>query len=116
MKPGLPPTAIRWMKFAAIPLVALAIGVAVAVASSPSSLSRQHAIGPPVPASPTVTPVTETPLPSVTEPGILGKGPQLVAAGAQSLAGGTVNKAVGSADGGKTWTTLVPPAKASGIV
>src|SRR5260370_39252894 len=108
MKPGLPPTAIRWMKFAAIPLVALAIGVAVAVASSPSSLSRQHALGTPVPASPTVTPVTETPLPSVTEPGILGKGPQLLAVDAQAFAGGTANKAMGSANAGKTWTTIAP--------
>jgi hypothetical protein len=52
---------------------------------------------------------------SVTEPGILGKGPLLVVAGTQSLAGMTANRASGSADGGKTWTTLVPPAGASGV-
>jgi photosystem II stability/assembly factor-like uncharacterized protein len=51
----------------------------------------------------------------VTAPGILGKGPQLIAAGTQSLLGTIPNAAVGSVDLGKTWSALVPPAKASGI-
>jgi hypothetical protein len=116
MNPRLSATATRWLKFLAIPMVALVIGIAVAIASSPSSLTRgQHALGTPVPPSPTPTPVSSTPVPSVTEPGVLGKAPQLIAAGTQSIVGMTPNRAVGSADGGKTWTTLVPPAKASGI-
>jgi photosystem II stability/assembly factor-like uncharacterized protein len=55
-------------------------------------------------------------VPSVTEAGVLGKSPLLVAAGTQALAGLASNRAVGSADGGKTWTSLVPPAKGSGIL
>jgi hypothetical protein len=39
----------------------------------------------------------------------------LIAAGTQLLEGITPLRAAGSADGGKTWTSLVPPAKASGI-
>jgi len=115
MKSPLPATAMRWMKFVAIPLVALVIGLAVAIASSPASLSRGHVLGTPVLPSPTPTAVSATPVPSVTAPGILGSGPQLVAAGTQSLVGMTPNRAAGSADGGTTWTTLAPPAKASGI-
>ncbi|HET6311108.1 MAG TPA: hypothetical protein VFH00_08925 [Candidatus Nitrosotalea sp.] len=109
----LPPAAMNGMKLAAIPVAAIVIGILVALASSPSSLGRGHALGTPVPATP--SPVSATPVQSVTDPGILGKGPQLVAAGMQSLAGMSANRAAGSADGGKTWTTLVPPAGASGV-
>lgn len=116
MIPRLPPTATRWIKIVAIPLVAVVFGVAIALASSPSSLSRgQQALGTPVPASPTPTPVTSTPVPSVTEAGVLGKAPELIAAGAQSIVGKAPTKTVGSADGGKTWISLGPPANASGI-
>lgn len=114
MKVQLPSTATRWLKFVAIPLVALVIGVAVAIASSPASLTRgQHALGTPLP--PSSTPTSSSPVASVTDPGVLGKAAQLVAAGTQSLVGMTSDRAVGSADNGKTWTALVPPAKNSGI-
>lgn len=106
---------MRWMKFVAIPLGAIVIGLAVAIASSPASLSRGHVLGTPIPPSPTPTAVSSTPVPSVTEPGILGKAPMLIAAGTESVVGITPNRAAGSADGGKTWTTFVPPAKATGV-
>ena len=115
MRSPLPADAMRWVKFVAIPLLALIIGVAIAIASSPASLGRGHVLGTPVPPSPTPTAAGRTPVPSVTEAGILGKGPQLVAAGTQSIAGLTPNRAAGSADGGKTWTILTPPAQASGV-
>lgn len=114
MNPGVQ-RAMRWLRFVAIPLVALVIGVAVAVASSPASLNRGHVLGTPVPPTPTPTPISPTPVVTVTAPGILGKAPTLIAAGTQSLEGMTPSQAAGSADGGKTWNTLVPPAKASGI-
>jgi hypothetical protein len=109
------PAAMRWMRFIAIPLVAVVIGVAVAIASSPASLSRGHVLGTPVPPSPSPSPIVTTPIPSVTEAGILGKSPQLVAAGAQSIVGLTSGRAAGTADAGKTWKILTPPAKASGV-
>ncbi|TAN34308.1 hypothetical protein EPN29_02790 [bacterium] len=110
------PLSTRWLELVAIPLVALVIGIGVAVASSPSSLVRGlRATGTPVLPSPTPTPVSASPAPSVTAPGVLGKAPMLIAAGTQSLAGVTPGRAAASADGGKTWSTLVPPAGASGI-
>jgi hypothetical protein len=111
MKPG----AVGWWRFLVIPLAALVIGLGVAIASSPASLSRGHVLGTPVPPSPTSPPISPTPVVSVTAPGILGKAPVLIAAGTQSLEGMSPNRAAGSADGGKTWGTLVPPAKGSGI-
>lgn len=96
--------------------MALLIGVAVAIASNPSSLTRERGTGVSTGgANHSPSPTASVSVPSVTEPGVLGKGPQLVAAGAQSLAGMTPNRAVGSADGLKTWSTLVPPTNASGI-
>ena len=115
MKSPLPVEAMGRMKFVAIPLVALVIGVAIAIASSPASLGRGHVLGSPVPPSPTPIPIVATPVVSVTEPGVLGKAPLLIAAGTQSLVGMTLTRAAGSADGGKTWSSVVPPAKGSGI-
>ncbi len=111
-----PPISMRWIEFVAIPVVALLIGIGVAVASSPSSLaSRTRATGTYVVPSPSPTPISATPVPSVTAPGVLGKAPMLIFAGTQSLEGLTPGRAAGSADGGKTWISLVPPTKASGI-
>jgi|ERR1700674_128439 len=116
MRSGVSAALAQWMKFVAIPLVALVIGVGVAVASSPSSLLRaQHTVGTAVTASPSPVAATPTPVPSVTEPGVLGKAPTLLDVGTQSLAGIAPSRSAGSADGGRTWSTLVPPAKASGI-
>jgi photosystem II stability/assembly factor-like uncharacterized protein len=103
MSPRLRATATQSMKFVALPLLGVVIGVVVALASSPNFLTRGNALYSPRPSPP-----------SVTEPGVLGKSPQLVTAGAQALAGMTPNRAVGSADA-KTWSTLVPPPNASGI-
>jgi photosystem II stability/assembly factor-like uncharacterized protein len=111
-----PPLSMRWIEFVAIPLVALLIGIGVAVASSPSSLaSRTRVSGTYVVPSPTPTPINATPAPSVTAPGILGKAPTLIPTSTQALVGVTSGRAAASADSGKTWSTLVPPAKASGI-
>ena len=113
MSRSLPAGAMRWVKVGAIPVAAVVIGIAVALASSPSSLGRGHALGTPVP--PTPSPASATPVQSVTQAGVLDKSPQLVAAGSQSLAGLTVNVAAATADSGKTWIKLVPPAGASGV-
>jgi hypothetical protein len=105
-----------WLQYFAIGLAALVIGVAVALASSPSSLTRGHVLGTPVPPSPSpVASASATPVPSVTQAGILGKSPYLVADGSQSIAGLTGSLAAASADGAKTWTTLATPAKAAGV-
>lgn len=105
----------RWSPFAVATLIALLIGVAVAIASNPSSLTQERGTGVSTGgANHSPSPAASAPVPSVTEPGVLGKSPQLVAAGAQALAGMTPNRAVGSADA-KTWSTLVPPPNASGI-
>ena len=108
----------RWVGFGAVPVLAVVLGIAVAVASSPASLTRgQHALGSPAPiqASPSPSAAASPSPPTVTEPGILGGGPHLVAAGATSLAAFGPNLAAASADGGKTWTILRPPSKAVGV-
>ncbi|HVA73872.1 MAG TPA: hypothetical protein VNF71_04855 [Acidimicrobiales bacterium] len=106
-----------WAKFATIPLLAVVIGAGVAIASSPSSLTRvSHSLGTPVPIVPSPSPVIATPVPSVTEPGVLGKSPVFESAGSSDLVGLAPNLAVASADGGKTWTTLAPPSGSSGVM
>jgi photosystem II stability/assembly factor-like uncharacterized protein len=109
------PLSMRWIEFLAIPLVALAIGIGVAIASSPSSLAtRTHATGTFVAPSATPSPVGASPVPSVTAAGVLGKAPVLIDSGS-GLEAISAGRAAGSADGGKTWTSLVAPAKALGI-
>jgi len=109
---GLSVTTTRWIKLVAIPLAALVIGVLIAIASSPSSLSRGRTLSTPVPPSPSLV---ASPVQSVTTAGVLGKAPQLMTAGTQSVVGRTANRAAGSADGGKTWVTVAPPANGSGV-
>jgi hypothetical protein len=60
----------RWATFAVPSLIAVLIGVAVAVASSPTSLTRARVGGATgVRAQPFPSPVDSTPVPSVTSPG-----------------------------------------------
>jgi photosystem II stability/assembly factor-like uncharacterized protein len=110
---GLAAAPMRWAKLAALPLAAILIGVAIAVASSPASVtgSRRTVWTPPA-SNPTPGP-TPSP-PTVTESGVLGKAAVLEALGSSLVAAGPGIEA-GSTDG-KNWTTLVAPSGATSIV
>src|SRR5712692_8896397 len=106
----------HWVKFAVPPIVALLIGVAIVIASSPASLTRDHrAIQPTLLTQPSPTPISASPVPTVTEAGILGGAPHLLANGSSDVTVATANLAAGSIDGGKTWTVLTPPPNGAGI-
>lgn len=107
---------MRLAKFAGIPLLAVLIGGAVAVASSPASVTRSNRVlGTPLPVTPSPSASASPSPPTVTEPGVLGTGGHLIAAGSAAFAATGFNIAAASADSGKTWTTMRPPAKASGV-
>ena len=107
---------MRLVKFAAIPLLAVLIGVGVAIASSPASLTRDHrSAGTTASVSPTPSPVQPTPSPSVTQPGIFGQSAHIEAVGSSGLTVQGGNLAAASADGGKTWSNLAPPANGAGV-
>lgn len=103
--------ALGWLGI--VPLAGLVIGVAVAIASSPSSLSpdRRQTTGV---VYPTPSPVP-SPSPSVTVPGILGQSPRLQTNGSNVLIAYGSNVVIGSADGGRTWITVRQPAGAQGM-
>jgi hypothetical protein len=107
---------LEWAKFAAVPLLALLIGIGVAIASSTASLTRDHrsvgSLGLP---SPTPSPAQATPIPTVTQAGVFGSNPHLQAVGSSGLFVQAPNLAAGSADGGKTWSSLGPPSNGAGI-
>lgn len=106
---------LQWAKFAAVPLLAVLIGVGLAIASSPASLTANHrSVGYTPPASPTPSPVP-TPIPTVTQPGVFGPSPHLQAWGSSGLSVQGTNLAAGSADGGRTWSPLAPPSKGAGV-
>ncbi|MHB8589521.1 MAG: WD40/YVTN/BNR-like repeat-containing protein [Candidatus Dormibacteraceae bacterium] len=106
----------RWAAFAVPPLIALLIGVTVAIASSPTSLTRARGGGTTtVDGGPSPSPADSSPLPSVTSPGVLGDGAHLEVGGSGVLIGLARNLAEESSDGGKTWTSLRPASNGSGI-
>lgn len=97
------------------PVIALLIGVAVAVASNPASLTRERGGGANTGGNlPSPSP-TGLPLPSVTSPGVLGDGAHLLAGADGNLIGLAPNLVEESSDSGKTWTSLRPPSNGSGI-
>src|SRR5258707_405064 len=105
-----------WAIFVGPPLVALLIGVAVAVALTPPSLGRTPGRGLAtgrVDASP--SPADPSPIPSVTSPGVLGDGPHLTLGSPGILGGSGANLSEVTSDAGKTWTALRPPSGAAGI-
>lgn len=107
----------RWAQVAAILLMAVVVGVAIALASSLASITQNHrALGTPAPVVSSPSPSPATPPVSVTQTGILGNSPYLVAASSSSLFGLGPNVAAASADSGKTWVTMTPPGNGSGIV
>ncbi len=112
---------LRVATFAVPAFLALAIGVAVALASSPASLGKRHAVGAstgagtPTPGFAASPSPSATPLPpTVTSPGLLGGGAFLSAAGTV-IVGSAPILVVDSTDGGKTWNPLRPPSNGSGI-
>jgi len=107
-------TARRLGLFAGLPLIGLAVGIAVAIASSPSSLSpdRHGETGTYVQPSPSALP---TPTPTVTTPGVLGTSGRLLTNGSNTVIAIAPNVAIGSADGGRTWVVVRPPANGSGL-
>jgi photosystem II stability/assembly factor-like uncharacterized protein len=106
----------RWVGYAAVPVLALVIGIGVGLASSMSSLTQgHHVLGTPAPDLPMPSQAVTASPPTVTQPGILGNTAHLTAAGSASLAAAGVSAAAATADGGKTWSVLRPPAKASGV-
>lgn len=106
----------RWATFALPPLIALVVGVAVAIASNPAALTRDRGSGwNTVGTLPSPSPADSSPLPSVTSPGLLGDGAHLVVGGSGILIGLSPNLVEESSDGGKTWTILRPPSNGSGI-
>jgi photosystem II stability/assembly factor-like uncharacterized protein len=106
----------RWAVFAVPPLIALLIGIAVAIASSPASLTgARGGRATTVSGGPSPSPADSSPLPSVTSPGVLGDGAHLVVGGSGVLIGLAPNLVEESSDGGKRWTSLRLPPNASGI-
>src|ERR1700694_2936859 len=96
--------ALQLVKFAAVPLLAVLIGVGVAIASSPASLTRDHrSVGTTASVSPTPSPVHPTPSPTVTLPGIFGQSAHIEEVGSPGLTVQGANLTAASADGGKTW-------------
>src|ERR1700694_3726619 len=106
----------RWAVIAIPPLVALLIGIAVPIASTPSCLSRGAGRGgSTVPPAPSPSPADPQRPPSVTSPGLLGDSPHLVVGQAGALLGLGPSLIDESTDGGKTWIVLRPPTSGSGI-
>ena len=107
---------LRWATIAAILLLAILIGVGVAIGSSPASLTRDHrSLGTPAPPSPTPSPVQTTPIATVTQPGIFAQSPHIYAVGSSGLSVQGTNLAAGSADGGKTWSIIAASSQSVGI-
>lgn len=105
----------RLASFAVPPLIAVIVGVAVAIASNPGLLTRERGAGTNTGgALPTPSPTGSHP-PSVTSPGVLGDGARLVAGPSGVLFGLAPNLVEESSDSGKTWTILRPPSNGSGI-
>lgn len=102
---------LAWV--AGVLLIGLVIGVAVAVTSSPSSLTpdRHQSTGIVLP---TPSPVP-SPSPTVTARGVLGDSPRLETNGSSTVIGLGANFAVASADGGHTWITVQQPPTGSGL-
>src|ERR1700730_12711873 len=105
----------RWAKFAAAPMVALLIGIGIVIASSPASLTRDHRAIKSTPLAHASGAIIASPPPTVTEAGVLGAAPRLLASGSSNLIGATANFEVGSTDGGRTWSTIAPPSNGVGI-
>jgi hypothetical protein len=106
----------RWPAFVVPPLIAILIGMAVAVASSPALLTRGYlGLGGTFSGGTSRSPASSSSLPSGTSPGVLGSGAHLVVGGSGVLIGLASNLVTESIDGGKTWASLPPPANASGI-
>jgi hypothetical protein len=107
----------RWAVFAVPPLIALVIGIAVAIASSPASLTgARGGRATTVSGGPSPSPADSSPLPSVTSSGVLGNGARLVVGGSGVLIGLAPNLVEESSDGGKRWTSLRPLNQDIGIV
>lgn len=106
----------RLVVFTAVPLLGILIGVAVAIATNPTSFMRPRGDGAYTGAvEPSPSPADSTPLPSVTSPGVLGDSARLLAGSSGVLIGLGPSLIEESSDGGKTWTALQPPTGASGI-
>ena len=106
----------RWAVFAVPSLIALLIGIAVAIASSPASLTRGYGVGAStVRTEPSPTLPATSPTPSLTSPGVLGDHARLLVSGSGVLIGLAPNLVEESSNGGKTWTSLRPPHNATGI-
>lgn len=103
-----------WVAVAGVLLLGLVLGVGVAVASSLSSLSpdRHGETGGFVQPSPLQSPA---PSPTVKSPGLLGASARLVTNGSNTVIGLGAGVAIGSADGGHTWTVVRTPANGSGL-
>jgi photosystem II stability/assembly factor-like uncharacterized protein len=104
----------RLVWFAALPVLALVIGVAVAVASSPASLNPDRHLSTGV-VRPTPSPLDSTPPPTVTAAGLLGDSAHLVASGTNNLIALGTKSGMASTDGGKTWFAIGPPASGLGL-
>ena len=118
---GIPSTVATAFGVLALSVV---IGVGVAVASSPSSLSARLggeaaplSTTPPPSALPTSSPsLAATPIPSPLKPGKLGSNPTLlIQRSAKGLVASGGSVTLLSLDGGRTWTPAALPAGAAGI-
>lgn len=106
-----------WGRIAAVPLLAIVIGVGIAIASSPASLTRgRHALTTPGPVVlPSSSPTPAPSPPTVTTPGILGAKPRIEATGSTSVAAFAPAASAATTDGGKTWASISLPAGASSV-
>ena len=100
---------MTWLAAAGPVVIALLIGVALAVASSSGSLAGRHGYVATASAQPTPTAADASPTPSVASAGLLGDGARL------DVIGSTSSLAMESATGGTAWTALRPPLGGSGI-
>ena len=99
--------------FAAVPLIGVALGITIAIESSPSSLApdRHRSTGV---VEPSPTPVP-SPSPTVTKPGILGDSSRLMTNGSNTVIALGPNLAFGSGDGGHSWVAVRAPANGVGL-
>ena len=103
----------RMAWFATVPLMGAVLGLAVALASSPSSLTpdRHQSTG--------VVQPSPSPIPSpsstVTKPGILGDSSRLMTNGSNTVIALGPNLAFGSGDDGHTWVAVRAPANGAGL-
>ena len=108
----LPP---QWAVWSGALAVALCVGIAISVASSPASITARSSRYSPIAGSRPGVANPAANAPRVIQPGTLRARPHLVAAGSMLVADSTSGP-IRSADGGKTWKPIPLPESYAGIL